>query len=161
MIKTLSITFMTGTLLTIAPSYLLADSSQCPTWQTNPTSVAVSSLTSTSLTDVKNCMSTCNSNALSSSNSDLTPALCMQNVSYIEYLTEFANNTANPNSTITPSQASSSLQSSAPPLQSTMQTTAPPEATSSQSSSQTIPSSPPPSNNTKKPKKNSQLINWL
>ena len=92
MTKLLGITFLTSTLLAFAPANLLADNNQCSTWQNNPSSVNSSSLKSVTKTDIEQCMNSCKSMPLSSSNTDLTPALCMQHVSNIAYLAQASKN---------------------------------------------------------------------
>ena len=105
-----SLLLVSTSLALAIPSLSLAD---CNQWQSNPASVNVNDLANTDITAVKDCMSSCADLGLSASNSDLTPALCMQNVSYVEYLTQFANNNANAANTTLSSSSSSSVSSTA------------------------------------------------
>ena len=160
MIKTLGTLLLTSTLITIAPACLWAD--DCPTWQTNPESVNVSSLTNVDINSVKECMSTCNTYTLSESNTDTTPATCAQNVSYIEYLTDFANNTVNSKTTLSNSSSSSNTNS-------TVSTGTPPPSSSSKTEtvSKKVGSTPPhtttstPPSNTQTEKPKSSTIKWF
>ena len=150
MIKLLSITVLTGSLLAITPMSLLADSNSCSTWQNNPNSVSQSSLASTSSADIQACMNTCKIIPLSSSDTNLTPGLCMQNVSYIQYLA----NTAKDSSTLTTLSSSSSSPSN---------TTPPPQSVSHTQALQTnsaVENKQPPST-TEQPKPTSHIINWI
>ena len=149
MIKLLSITVLTGTLLAITPMSLLADSSSCSTWQNNPNSVSQSSLVSTAPADIQACMNSCKNIPLSSSNTGLTPGLCMQNVSYIQYLA----NTAKGSSTLTTLSSSSSLPSNTPPSQSVSHT-------QSLQTNSAVEKKQPPST-TEQPKLTSHIINWI
>ncbi|MBV53749.1 MAG: hypothetical protein CL816_06810 [Coxiellaceae bacterium] len=160
MIKTLGTLLLTSSLLVIAPNNLWAD--DCNTWQNSPESVDVASLTSVSISDVQNCMATCNTHYLSSDSNDLSPAICAQNVSYIEYLTAFANNSVNDNTTLSTSSSSSNTSS-------TVSTSAPPPSSASktQTVSKKVETTPPPTSTnsvptttqTEKPK--SSTIKWF
>ena len=88
-------TSLTGiALLTAISSSVLAN--DCDTWQTDPTSVSYADLANTNLDTIEECMNDCNSDyALSSSPTTVSPAICMQNVSSIEYRFEFYQNTEN------------------------------------------------------------------
>ena len=131
-----SLLLVSTSLALAIPSLSLADCSQ---WQSNPASVNVNDLANTDITAVKDCMSSCADLGLSASNSDLTPALCMQNVSYVEYLTQFANNNANAANTTLSSSSSSSVSSTAPVSTTSSASSSPSEPANLESTNQTQP----------------------
>ena len=133
-----SLLLVSTSLALAIPSLSLADCSQ---WQSNPASVNVNDLANTNITAVKDCMSSCaNSDyGLSASNSDLTPALCMQNVSYVEYLTQFAHNNANAANTTLSSSSSSSVSSTAPASTTSSTSSSPSQPANLESTNQTQP----------------------
>ena len=152
MTKLLGITFLTSTLLALAPTNLLADNSQCSTWQNNPSSVNPSSLESVTKNDIEQCMNSCKNIPLSSSNTDLSPALCMQHVSNIAYLAEAGNNIPNATSSNTP--PTQEVEKSNTPQPVTHTNLAQPQPTNTKAT----PSSTSP---TEKPKTNSNIIHWI
>lgn len=152
MTKLLGITFLASTLLALAPTNLLADNSQCSTWQNNPSSVNPSSLEPVTKNDIEQCMNSCKSIPLSSSNTELSPALCMQHVSNIAYLAETEKNIPYTSNSNTPS--TQEVEKSHTPQAVTHTNLAQPQPTNTTAT----PSSTPP---TEKPKTNSNIIHWI
>ena len=153
MTKLLGITFLTSTLLALAPTNLLADNSQCSTWQNNASSVNPSSLESVTKNDIEECMNSCKSIPLSSSNTDLSPALCMQHVSNIAYLAEAGKNIPNTSSSNTPSTQEAAKSNTTPQAVTHTNT-----AQTQPNDTKATPSSTP---STEKPKTNSNIIHWI
>jgi hypothetical protein len=166
-------TGLTGiALLTAISSSVLAD---CNSWQTDPTSASYSELQNTNLDTIKECMSTCSTNySLSDSATAVTPAVCMQNVSSVEYMFEFYQNTQNSSNVTIPvsssGSGSSSMQATAPqstPPQATFTTTAPTHNnsqanTSSNTVTQSTPAVTPSNSNSSNSNKHSNhIIKWL
>lgn len=152
MTKLLGITFLTSTLLALAPTNLLADTSQCSTWQNNPSSVNSSSLQSVTKEDIEQCMNSCKSIPLSSSNTDLSPALCMQHVSNIAYLAEAGKNIPNMSNSNTPS--TQDVEKNNIPQAVTHTNSAQTQPTTTKATPSSTPS-------TEKPKTNSNIIHWI